>query len=362
MKGPRYVMLAADPSSDLLGAELFLALKDRWNVECHALGRMALRRAKAHVLMEPDTSASRANTSLSYQQANLLENIRRTQPQCVVIVGYQPGFASLLERLSLEHIPIVLYAPPFYSQWQAEDLSALETYSCAHVFGVFPFEDHFYTPRGIPYTYVGSPHRERAAKISVSRAALGLPADKKVLLLLPGSRSEVFQRLMPRMLKATALLRSHFDLHVVLPIAEGITKNDLHMVGMDAYPDIHVVERMGLEFMSAADFAITGNGTVSLECQLLNLPHVALAHMSQSQNICNRIANNTMIPELAATAAPQMIMSHVKDLLDSPTQLTTMREAMTRQNAYFQPFAAEVAANAIEQLGSTWQKKGARGA
>lgn len=361
MKGASYVMLAPQPSSDLLGAELYLALRDRWNVDCYAMGGEALRRAKAISLL--DKEIHHHSSTIPLQQADLLERIRRLQPNCVVQVGYQPGIARLLERLHLERLPVVLYAPPFYSQWSAADVEALKNYPCAHVFGVFPFEEAFYEGLKLPYTYVGSPHHERTAKVSVSRAALGLPEDKKVLLLLPGSRPDMFRRLMPLMLKSAALLRGAFDLHVVLPVAEGISEGDLRAAGVSAHPYVHVVPRMGLECISTADFALTGNGTVSLECPLLCLPHLSLACISDSRNICNLIAGTAIVPELPVNTAPETIAAHVKDLLGTSSHLSAMRESMARQNTFYQPFAAEVAAGGIERLSFSWQKKkGASGA
>lgn len=353
-------MLAAQPSSDLLGAELYLALKDLWNADCYVMGGTALRRAKAPFINDGEASAVKSSP---LQQAQLLESIRRLHPRCLVIVGYQPELARLLERLHLEHIPVVLYAPPFYSQWSHADAAALKKYPCAHVFGVFPLEESFYATTQIPYTYVGSPHRERTAKVSVSRSALGLSEHKKVLLLLPGSYPDRFRRLMPRMLKSAQLLRHYFDLQVVLPLAEGISEADVQATGVKAHTDVQIVPRMGLEFISAADFALTNNGTISLECQLLRLPHVSLADVNDSRNICNVISGSAMIPELPAHTAAETITAHVKDLLATPSRLSALRDAMARQNALFQPFAAEVAAHGIERLSSLWQKKkGASGA
>ena len=114
---------------------------------------------------------------------------------------------------------------------------------------------------------------------------------------------------------------------------------------------------MGLEMMSAADIAITGNGTVSLESQLLQLPHIALAHSLYSKNICNSIANETIVPEFPFNAAPEIIAAKISDCLGSETILAAMREKMARQKPFFQSYAAEVAAHSIELLAGQWRKK-----
>jgi lipid-A-disaccharide synthase len=148
---------------------------------------------------------------------------------------------------------------------------------------VLPFETKFYEEHGVAAKFIGHPLADTIpfdVDRGAARAARGLPANKPLLAVLPGSRrAEVRSLAAPFMASAAWLQRERPELEVAVALAsESI--GDLYRAslgGVDLPRPPHLITGRAREVMAAADVVLTASGTASLEALLLKRPMV-VAH------------------------------------------------------------------------------------
>src|SRR4051794_6986434 len=95
------------------------------------------------------------------------------------------------------------------------------------LFCLFPFEEEWFRARGVDATYIGHPLAS-LVKVKSSRSEFleryRLPHDKRMVVLLPGSRTGEAARHLPVLIDAVRELRKRFDLTVVLATPKGFSK------------------------------------------------------------------------------------------------------------------------------------------
>jgi lipid-A-disaccharide synthase len=149
---------------------------------------------------------------------------------------------------------------------------------------VLPFEPKFYETHGVNAKFVGHPLAD-AIPLSVDKGAarrkLGLPEDKPVLAILPGSRrSEVSRLAAPFMATAAWLKRARPELAVAVALASDATAELFReaTAGMEL-SGAALIPQKAREVMAAADVVLTASGTASLEALLTKRPMVVAYKM-----------------------------------------------------------------------------------
>ena len=138
---------------------------------------------------------------------------------------------------------------------------------------LLPFEPKFYAEHGVNAKFVGHPLADMiplTVDKAEARAKLGLPVDRPVLAVLPGSRrSEVSRLSAPFMATAAWLKRARPELTVAVALASDATAELFRAAtaGMDLH-GAALIPRKAREVMAAADVVLTASGTASLEALL----------------------------------------------------------------------------------------------
>lgn len=197
----------------------------------------------------------------------LVADARAGRYAIAVLIDY-PGFHLRLgTRLRAAGVPVLQYVAPQLWAWRSQRIGHLRR-AADHVAVILPFEEEWFSSRGIPCTYVGHPLMDRSwPSQAAARTTLGLPPGEPVLAIFPGSREAeitlnwpLFRDVARRML-AEGLCR-----HVVVAgTAEGY------------YPDAEmmVVHRQGSEVvLAAATAALVKSGTTTLEAAFTGTPIV----------------------------------------------------------------------------------------
>lgn len=386
-KSYQFLIIAGEPSGDLLGAELVAALR----AELAAAGAPAPRffgAAGTHMAaagVEPSIDLSRfAIIGLSDVLRNLWRLRRilretvdlavRERPDFVVCVDYG-GFnrrlvAGIRARQPADWSPrVVQYVSPQVwasrpgrARTLARDLDLLVA--------ILPIEKPWYAARhpDLRVEFVGHPivdrHSAAATRATATAEAPGPPR----VVLLPGSRRAEIARHWPVMIEAAerihgaspAQWRAIFTCETRRDQALGL--HDGRSVGLET--------RIGGldEELSRATLAIASTGTVTLECALWQVPTVAIykASWSTAQIVRriirvpylampNLLADARVMPELLqAEATPENLARAAGRLLADPAARAEMRarlgEVVGRLGP---PGAATRAARAILSLGQT---------
>ena len=342
---------AGEPSGDAHAAAFVTALKQiRPDISVEAFGgpRLAATGAKMLERME-GLSVIGFIEVLKKVPAHwrLMKAIERRlesgDVKLLVLVDY-PGFHLRLAAAARRRgVPVFYYVAPQLWAWHesrvrkmARDVSRLAV--------ILPFEEEFFSARGVPATFVGHPlvDRGRVADRESAQRSLGLDPDRPVLGLFPGSRPQEVKRMWPLMRDAARSVASKRpDVQPLVAAASGAE-----------YPEsagIAVVTDRPHECFAAADAALSKSGTTTLEAALAGAPQVIAYRMNGLSyrmarrlvrvpwiGLVNLVAGRRVAPEFVQDAAtPEALAAAVLPLLDEQSperleQLAGIEEVRTR--------------------------------
>jgi lipid-A-disaccharide synthase len=205
---------------------------------------------------------------------------KANNPDVAVMID-SPDFthkvASRIRRIAPEMKLVDYVAPQVWASRPKRALTMAKSFD--HVLCLLPFEVPIFRNVGMGASFVGHPVIERAPRPGQGdafRARHGIPRDQKILLLLPGSRSNeirflwsVFREAIEQTSAAVGSIR------IVLPTVQNVSAS-VRKLAAEWHQDILVVEgpdeKMGA--FDAADIALAASGTVSTELALSTTPMV----------------------------------------------------------------------------------------
>ncbi|WP_026766861.1 lipid-A-disaccharide synthase [Selenomonas ruminantium] len=214
---------------------------------------------------------------------DLTEFMREEKPDMLVLIDYPDFNWRLAKKAKALGIPVFSYIPP--SAWAWRKGRAKDCAKIADEFiAIFPHELPVYEAAGANISFVGNPlvdavraelPREKA------RRFFRMPADKTVILLLPGSRKQEIELLLPSMLDgAKKLLEDKPDTVFYLPVADTVSQDRVEELIAAAGVKVTLTHEKRYSLMAAADAAMATSGTVVMEAALLGLPCVVLYRLS----------------------------------------------------------------------------------
>jgi lipid-A-disaccharide synthase len=378
------MVLAGEPSGDLLAAELVRALQTAAapsRLRFFGAGGPQMDQAGVELAVEMTRHAV-------VGLVEVLKNYRRfkelfdklialafdRRPEfiiCVDFSGFNRRFARRIRwelqaraisdwqpRLIQYVSPQVWASRPGRARAMARDFDLL--------LAIFPFEKAWYASHvaGFPVEFVGHPMLDRYSREAPSAPAAN--ASLPQLALLPGSRNSELHRHLPPMLRAWELIRAE------LPQARAtlVLPNDnlgalARTFGVPDAVRLQVGNLAGT--LSEATLAIASTGTVTMECAYFRVPTVAIYKTSWSTYqigkriiqvrflaMPNILANEPLLPELIQhEATGERIAQAALKLLRDPEQRDKIR---ARLGAVIDTLggagASKRAAQSILQLGA----------
>jgi lipid-A-disaccharide synthase len=213
----------------------------------------------------------------------LIARVERARVDAYIGIDAQDFNKPAEVALKRAGIKTVQYVSPQVWAWRQSRVATIRE-AVDLVLCVLPFEPKFYEAHGVNAKFVGHPLADMIplnVDKAAARAALGLPADKPVLAVLPGSRrSEVSRLAAPFMATAAWLERERPELAVAVALASD-SAADLFReatAGMDLR-GAALIPLKAREVMAAADVVLTASGTASLEALLTKRPMVVAYKM-----------------------------------------------------------------------------------
>ena len=209
--------------------------------------------------------------------------MKAERPDILVLIDYPDFNWRLAKKAKAMGIPVFSYIPP--SAWAWRKGRAKKCAAIADEFAaIFPFELPVYEAAGANISFNGNPLVD-TVKPSMSkveaREYFGVAKGKNPVILLPGSRKQEINMLLPAMLSAAELLKQDNDsLEFYLPVAPGIDKGLITDIASQYKVNIHYTDDKNYDLMSIGAFAIATSGTVVMEAALLGLPCVCLYKMA----------------------------------------------------------------------------------
>jgi len=300
--------------------------------------------------------------------------LHRARPDLVVLVdssGFNLPFARRAKRLG---IPTLYYVSPQVWGWRRGRIGKIARF-VGRLAVIFPFEPKVYEGTGVPVEFVGHPLVERLAEMSRvdkagARRALGLPADARIVALLPGSRRNEIHYVLPLHLETARVLHARDPrIHFVMPCAPSLDRETLdeavRRARLPSLLELKMQRGDAHRVLRAADVALCKPGTSTLEAALLGCPLVVAARSNRLTAFVlrrlvrvdylampNLIAGEEVVPELLQEQAdPERIADAVQALLEGPARaaqearLASLRIGLSRGGAARR--AAEIAQEMI---------------
>ncbi len=371
----RVAMVAGEASGDQIAASLIAAIKARRNPTLFAgIGgpRMQALGFESHYPMDKLSVRGYAEVVSHYREImairrRLISSLIAERPDVYVGVDASEFNLGVERKLKEAGIPAVHYVSPQVWAWRGWRVHRVAR-SVNRILVMFPFEAPLYEKIGVPVTYVGHPLADlipMEPKKLEARAALRLPANKLIVALLPGSRrSELHYMAQAFVLAAHRFRQEVHDVHFVCPTATRDTRDMFERA-------LHEEQRTDLpltllfghshEALEAADLALVGSGTATLEAALYKTPMVITYRQSQISwllmrsmaylpyiGLPNVLAGEKLVPELIQddanpAALAGALLSLLRDTAAQRRQVERFGEFhhLLRQNA------AEKAAEAV---------------
>jgi lipid-A-disaccharide synthase len=364
------MLVAGEPSGDLIGAELVAELKsalagDEFAPRFFGAGGPCM--ASAGVELDLDLTRH-AVTGLSEVLKNL-NHFRRLlrrlvdiacarRPDLIVLVDFQGFNRRLVRALRLRlrresaafhnwRPRIVQYVAPQVWASRPGRADALAR-DVDLLLCLFPFEKDWFAARvpRLRVEAVGHPILDRHHPAPPEAPAAEGPSEKAAprVLLLPGSRRGELTRHLPPMLGAARMIaaRAPVEFELVLPDANlrGEVEQQVRAAAVPVRLEVGGLARA----LAGASVAIASTGTVTLECALWRVPTVALYITApvtywigrrvvtvKYLAMPNLLAGEPVFPEFIQHAAtPENLASAALELLTDSARRASVRATLER--------------------------------
>lgn len=337
----RIAMVAGETSGDLLASHLIRALRRHLpDAEFFGIGGPKMQAEGFDVRWPCEllavhgyVDALKRYRELSGIRRALLAQIRAERPDAFIGVD-APDFNLWLEgKVRDAGIPAIHFVGPSIWAWRGGRIKRIAR-SVSHMLCLFPFEPELYERAGVPVSYVGHPladefplEPDRAA----ARERLGIPLERGVVAMLPGSRQSEVRNLADIFIGTAKILHERDPERLFLvPLATRETRQlfeeALHRQDASGLP-IRMLFGHAVEAMTAADVVLVASGTASLEAALLKRPMVITYRIGKWQyrlmkrmaylpwvGLPNILCGETVVPELLQDEAdPEHLAAAIDD-------------------------------------------------
>ena len=287
----------------------------------------------------------------------LLDDLTRLmeeeRPDVLVIIDYPDFNWRLAARAKERGIPVFSYIPPSAWAWRkgrAKSCAALAD----EIVAIFPHELPPYEAAGANISFVGNPlidtvHAEMGTE--EARNHFAIDADDIPILLMPGSRREEIERLLPPMLGATEMLAAQDAARrFFLPVAGGVDVAQIEKHLANSSVEVTLTHDARYALMGIARAAIAASGTVVMEAAIMGLPAVVLYRMSALSYLVGRL-----LVDVPRFSLPNILVGETfeTELLQDAVQPERIVEAMERiiMDGAQRDYVTERLARAVALLG-----------
>lgn len=270
----------------------------------------------------------------------------RRKPSAVLLIDY-PGFNLRFARqMKKRGITVFYYICPQVWAWHRSRIRRMARW-IDRLFVIFPFEKDVFAGTGLRVDFVGHP-LARAADELAGRPEEALPwTAGPRFALLPGSRRQEIERILPAMIGAADRLADdlHPDALIAAPDrgAADCARAVLNGAGRPDWID-RVVTGKTRSVLRQARAALVASGTATLEAAMMGCPMAVVyktswpTYWAARMLICvdhigmvNIVAGRTVCPEFIQHAArPEALAEAARKLIPDTPERRTMVEELAR--------------------------------
>ena len=368
-------MVAGEASGDLLASLLIKALQVHApDARFYGIGGPKMQAEGFEALWPAEKLAVRgyAEVLRHYREIagirrKLLKRLLDEKPD--VFIGIDaPDFNLWLEaRVKAAGIRSIHFVSPSIWAWRGGRVRKIAR-SVDQILCLFPFEPRLYADHAVEASYVGHPLADVMPLLQdtgQAREKLGLPPDRQIFALLPGSRQSELQYMAQTFIETAKLLHQRFpQARFLVPLVSRETRlyfeNEIWRHQAQDLP-FTLLFGHAQDAMAAADGVLVASGTATLEVALAKKPMVIAYKMSPHSwrimrnmgyqpwvGLPNILAQRFAVPEfLQDEATPENLAQALGNMVCDETVKQRLHELFTEMHLLLRQNTAEKAAAAI---------------
>jgi len=277
----KYYIVAGEPSGDLLGSYLMKSIKKLdSNADFRCWGGDLMEAQGGEIIKHYNELAFMGFWEVAKNLRTILKNftickvdILLYEPDVMILIDY-PGFNLRIAEFAKEqNIRVVYYVSPQLWAWKKNRIHKIKR-DVDTMITILPFEKDFYEKHSYNADYVGHPLLDVIHDATKSDDWQTFKEehkldDRPVIAILPGSRKQELQKMLPVMVK----MAEHFPEHQFVMSKVKWQPLALYQSHIKDKPII-LVEGDTYSLLRYAKAAIVTSGTATLETALWNVPQV----------------------------------------------------------------------------------------
>lgn len=264
----------------------------------------------------------------------------------VVLIDY-PGFnlsiAKSFHQMGLKNF---FYISPQIWAWGKGRITKIKKI-IQKMIVFFPFEEKLYRENGISVEFVGHPLVKSLDEYQFSSkkdliTKYNLSTDNEILLLLPGSRKQELEKILPVLLDSADIISKKYDLQTVIACADNIEEE--YFTKFSKKHKFSLIKGDTYNLLKNSKFSIIKSGTSTLEAGIIGNPFIVVYKTNyftyligkaliRIKNIAlvNIVAEKTVIPELIQDDVNQKEICDISSkILDDSEYYGSIREDLSK--------------------------------
>lgn len=344
----KLMIVAGEMSGDLHAARLVRDLRAaRADVEIFGIGGDALRQEGVRTVVDARDMAVLGFFEVLARYpffrrvfAQMVQLLKDEKPEALLLVDY-PGFnLRLAAKAHALGIPVFYYISPQVWAWHRGRIRTMAKILDL-LMVIFPFEIRVFKGAGLRVVFVGHPLVASVQRtLAQPTPELPWPAGGRRVAILPGSRRQEIERILPPMLDAAKELRRRIpDATFLIPAASdeirALIDAQLAARPAEERAAVAVVTGQMREVVRQARAAMVCSGTATIETALLRCPMIVVYRTTWPTyfigraliqvkwiGMVNLVGNRTICPEFIQHEAKPAAMADVMQTLidDSPAR------------------------------------------
>ncbi|MEN9640556.1 MAG: hypothetical protein RLZZ262_2425 [Bacteroidota bacterium] len=359
-------IIAGEASGDLHGANLIKALRNnRPQTDVRCWGGEKMEAEGGVVVKHYRDLAFMGFVEVLFNLRTILKNIAfckqdilNYRPDAIILIDY-PGFnLRIAEWAKKQGIRVFYYISPQIWAWKQKRVHQIKR-DVERVFCVLPFEKDFYKKFNVDVSFVGHPLLDiNDELIGKSQFLVQNNLDERpIIALLPGSRTQEIQRMLPIMLSTIDRFPNH---QFIIAGAPGQDQSRYQPYLNDR---VRLIFGQTYPLLKHSEAGLITSGTATLEAGLFQLPQVVCYKASGISyaiakriikvkyiSLVNLILDKPAVKELIqADLNTNQLTEELQALLSNPIRISEVNTDYIRlRNALGGPGASQ--RTAIEML------------